>query len=52
MTARFTGAAFRRTASGGSYETGQETMMSQQQALTAAQQKLNDLWEAHLRTEF
>lgn len=26
--------------------------MSQQQALTAAQQKLNDLWEEHVRTEF
>jgi hypothetical protein len=25
--------------------------MSQQQALTTAQQKPNDLWEAHLRTE-
>ena len=26
--------------------------MSQQQALTAEQQKLNDLWEEHVRTEF
>lgn len=26
--------------------------MSRQQALTAAQQKLNDLWEEHVRTEF
>ena len=26
--------------------------MSRQQALTAEQQKLNDLWEAHLRAEF
>ena len=26
--------------------------MSSQQGLTAEQQKLNDLWEAHLRAEF
>lgn len=26
--------------------------MSQQQALTAEQQKLSDLWDEHLRTEF
>jgi hypothetical protein len=28
------------------------TLMSSQQGLTAEQQKLNDLWEAHLRAEF
>jgi hypothetical protein len=26
--------------------------MPQQQLLTAEQQKLNDLWEEHIRTEF
>jgi carboxymethylenebutenolidase len=28
------------------------SLMSRQQALTAEQQKLNDLWEEHIRTEF